>query len=97
VLRARNSRCHGGLVVKLQPLGDLLLCCAILNYLILLSWFAAFSLAHEWMLRLHGRWFHLRATQFDTVHYGGMAVYKIGILLFNLVPWLAINIVARHG
>ena len=29
------------------------------------------------------------------VHYAGMAVYKIGILLFNLVPYLALLLMAR--
>jgi len=27
------------------------------------------------------------------LHYGGMAVYKIGILLFTLVPWFALRVV----
>jgi hypothetical protein len=78
------------------PLSDFLLWCTILNYLILLLWFAAFSLLHDWMLALHGRWFRLTAAQFDALHYGGMAVYKVGILLLNLVPYIAVQIVAGH-
>jgi hypothetical protein len=46
------------------------------------------------MYRLHGRWFRLSPEQFDAIHYGAMAVYKIGILLLNLVPYLALRIVA---
>lgn len=80
-----------------SPLGGFLLWCTILNYLVLLLWFVAFSLAHNWMFTLHGRWFRLTAAQFDALHYGGMAVYKIGILLLNLVPLIALNIVARHA
>ena len=79
------------------PLGDFLLWCTILNYLILILWFAAFSLLHDWLFKLHGRWFRLTAAQFDALHYGGMAAYKVGILLLNLVPCIALNIVARHG
>lgn len=77
-------------------LNDFLMWCVILNYLVLALWFAAFSLAHDWMLKLHGRWFRLTTAQFDAIHYGGMAVYKVGILLFNLIPLLALIIVARH-
>ena len=44
------------------------------------------------MRHLHGRWFRLSNEQFDTVHYAGMAVYKIGVLLFNLVPFLVVSI-----
>jgi len=78
-------------------LSDFLLWCTILNYLVLLLWFVAFTGAHDWMFKLHGRWFRLTAVQFDALHYGGMAVYKVGILLLNLVPYVALNIVARHA
>ena len=79
------------------PLGSFLLWCTIINYLVLLVWFAAFSLAHDWMVKLHGRWFRLTTAQFDAIHYGGMAVYKVGILLLNLVPYIALRIVAGHA
>ena len=79
------------------PLTDFLLWCTILNYLILFLWFIVFCLAHEWMFKLHGRWFRLTAAQFDALHYGGMAAYKIGILLLNLVPYIALSVVARHA
>ncbi|WP_291775457.1 DUF6868 family protein [Castellaniella sp.] len=42
------------------------------------------------MYRLHSRWFRISNETFDAVHYGGMAIYEIGILLFNLVPRLAL-------
>jgi len=78
-------------------LSDFLLWCTILNYLVLLLWFVAFTGARDWMFKLHGRWFRLTMSQFDALHYGGMAVYKVGILLLNLVPYVALNIVARHA
>jgi hypothetical protein len=79
------------------PLRDFLLWCTVLNYLVLLLWFAVFALAHDWMLRSHGRWFRLTPAQFDAVHYGGMAVYKVGILLLNLVPLIALSAIPRHA
>ncbi|WP_353850875.1 DUF6868 family protein [Acidithiobacillus sp.] len=45
--------------------------------------------AHDWLYQLHHRWFHLSTEHFDALHYAGMAVYKIGILIFNLVPMVA--------
>ena len=78
-------------------LGNFLLWCTILNYLILLLWFGAFSLAHDWMFNLHGRWFHVTPAQFDSLHYGGMTVYKVGILLLNLVPLIALSILVRQA
>jgi hypothetical protein len=65
---------------------NLLLLCTLINYGILLIWFLVFVFARGWMRRLHGRWFRLSEEQFDALHYAGMSIYKIGILLFNLVP-----------
>jgi len=73
---------------------DILLWCTVVNYGVLLWWFLFFRFAHDWMYRFHGRWFRISMEQFDAIHYGGMAIYKIGILLFNLVPYVALLIVA---
>jgi hypothetical protein len=73
---------------------DVILWCAVINYGVLLCWFLFFVLAHDWMLRLHGRWFRIPVEQFDAIHYATMAIYKIGIILFNLVPYVALLIVA---
>jgi hypothetical protein len=58
----------------------------VINYGILLIWFAAFTLAHDRIYRLHNRWFAVSRETFDALHYGGMSVYKIGTLLLNLAP-----------
>ena len=65
-----------------------------LNYGILLLWFLAFVNAHDWMYRLHTRWFRLPIETFDAIHYAGMAAYKIGIMLLMLTPWIALSIVS---
>jgi len=49
-----------------------------------------FAIARDWMRRFHGRWFRLSDEQFDALHYLGMSIYKIGILLFNLVPLIVL-------
>jgi hypothetical protein len=67
-------------------LKHVLLWCVGLNYAVLFIWFAVFVFAHDWMFRMHGRWFKLSVETFDAIHYAGLSVYKIGIILFNLVP-----------
>jgi len=79
--------------MTVDTIRDALLWCTVINYAILLWWFLMFSLARDWMQRFHGRWFHLSAERFDAIHYAGMAIYKIGIFLFNLAPWIALRIV----
>lgn len=70
-----------------------LLWCTVINYGILLVWFLLFAVARNWLQVFHGRWFHLSREQFDGIHYATMAVYKLGILLFNLVPLIVLWIV----
>ena len=81
--------------MSIATVREVLLCCAGINYGVLLAWFLCFLLAHDWMYSLHGLWFHLSREQFDALHYAGMALYKLGILLFNLVPYIALYIVGR--
>lgn len=67
-----------------------LLWCTVINYGVLLVWFLVFVFAHDWILHIHGRWFRLSRDKFDVLHYAGMSVFKIGIVLFNLVPLVAL-------
>lgn len=69
---------------------EVLLWVVLINYGILWIWFAAFWLSHDPLYRLHTRWFRLSVETFDAIHYGGMAVYKVGVLLLNLAPLLAL-------
>jgi hypothetical protein len=73
---------------------DVLLVCVIINYALLLIWFAAFVFAHDWMYRLHGRWFRFPVETFDAIHYTGLAIYKIGIILLNLAPLIALYLLS---
>ena len=74
-----------------------LLWCTVLNYAVLIVWFLVFVFAHDWLLGVHGRWFRLSGERFDALHYGAMAVYKVGILLFNLVPFVVLSLMAGRG
>lgn len=79
--------------MPIETLHSFFLWCTIINYAVLLLWFLIFSVAHDWMHRLHGRWFRLSVDSFDAIHYAGMAIYKIGVLLLNLVPYIVLHIV----
>jgi hypothetical protein len=78
--------------MDLAAIRDFLGGCTLANYAVLLVWFAAFTLAHNRLHRLHAHGFALSRERFDAVHYAGMAVYKIGILLFNLVPFVVLTL-----
>jgi uncharacterized protein DUF6868 len=83
--------------MNIETVRRVLLWCTIINYGILLVWFLLFMLAHNWMYQFHGRWFQLSVEQFDMLHYAGMSVYKLGIILLNLVPYIALRICQRNS
>ena len=42
---------------------------------------------------IHTKWFNISVETFDGIHYAGMAFFKMGTLLFILIPYLALHIV----
>lgn len=71
---------------------NVLLWCTVINYGVLLVWFLVFVFAHDSIQRIHGRWFRLSRDHFDAIHYAGMSIFKIGIILLNLVPFVVLSI-----
>ena len=67
--------------------------CTVINYSVLLIWFLIFSLGHDWLHLMHGKWFDLTAKQFDLVNYCGIGLFKLFIFVFNLAPYIALRII----
>ena len=76
--------------MTLNEIKEVLLWCVGINYAVLCIWFGVFFYAHDGLYLMHARWFKLSVETFDTLNYAGMAVYKLGIMLFNLVPLVAL-------
>ncbi len=67
--------------------------CSVINVALLLWWAIFLLFAHDWTYRLHSRWFKISVEQFDAIHYGAMAAFKLGVLIFNLAPYFALRII----
>ena len=67
--------------------------CTVINIGLLIWWYLFFFLAQDWTYRLPTKWIKLSVETFDAIHYGGMGIFKIGLFIFNLVPYLALRIV----
>lgn len=80
--------------MSLAQLQEFLLWCTLINMGLLLFWFLMFSLARNWVYRLHSRWFKLSPESFDRIHYSAMVFFKISVILFNLIPYVALHLVA---
>ncbi|MGH9764640.1 MAG: DUF6868 family protein [Blastocatellia bacterium] len=70
-----------------------LLLCSVIDYGLLILWFLLFMLPHQWMYRLCRRSCGLTSEQFDAVNFAGIVLFKILIILFNIVPYVALRIV----
>lgn len=79
--------------MEVQAIREFLLWCTMINVGLLLLWWGMFVFAHDWILAFHGKWFRLSIERFDGIHYAGMAMFKILIFVFNLVPYVALAIV----
>lgn len=71
--------------------------CSLINYGILLLWALPVMFWRDGLYRLWGRWFRLSYEQFDAINMGGITLYKIGIILFNIVPCIALYLVKVTG
>jgi hypothetical protein len=75
-----------------EMIRDVLAWCSLINVGFLLFWILLLIFVHDWLFRFHGQWFKLSVEKFDAIHYAGIAYYKISILFFNIVPYLAFRI-----
>ncbi|TFG75581.1 MAG: hypothetical protein E4H21_08465 [Thermodesulfobacteriales bacterium] len=67
--------------------------CSVINVGVLIYWWLFFTLAHGFVYRIQGKWFKLSVEKFDAIHYTGIAFFKMSIILFNIVPYIALRIV----
>jgi len=61
---------------------------ALFMYVALLSAFTS-----DWIFKMHGKPFSLERESFNTVLYSFLGLHKIIIIVFNLVPYLALLII----
>ena len=79
--------------MTVKTICEFLAWCSVINVGLLLFWFLWFTLAHDVVYRIHGKWLKLSVERFDAIHYAGMAFFKICIFMFNVVPYIALRLV----
>ncbi len=79
--------------MNIEMVRDALLWCAIINFGLLAVWSLLLVFSREWLHRLWSKRFRLPVEQFDAINFAGIVLYKTGIILFNLTPYLALRIV----
>ena len=77
--------------MSIEDLTRVLGWCALINIGVLLYWFMFLVFAHDWVYRLHSRWFAISRETFDATQHAAMAHYKLATFLLTLIPYLVLR------
>jgi hypothetical protein len=78
--------------MTVEAIREFLLWCSVINVGLLLLSFAMLVLLRPFVFKMHSGWSGLNEQQFNTAVYGLLGLYKILIIVFNVVPLIAIYI-----
>jgi len=67
--------------------------CTIMNGALLLLSLVICVCAADWVYRMHSKWFPIPREAFNVAIYSFLGLFKIFVLAFNLVPYVALVIV----
>ena len=66
--------------------------CLVINVAILLFSTVFLSLIGDWASKTHAKMFHLDEAWVRQGYFTYLANYKIAVIVLNLVPWIALNL-----
>jgi hypothetical protein len=62
----------------------------VINYGVLALWVVLTLFASGWMQRYCSRWYGVSADHFYAINFAGIVFFKSAVILFNLVPLIAV-------
>lgn len=75
-----------------QYLTRMLLRCIVVGFGLLLIWFILVLVGGNVLFEIHSKIFNITRHEFDLVHYWCMSLAKILILVFFVIPFIAIRL-----
>ena len=69
--------------------------CTIFNAGLLTLTTLVLIFGRKWIAAKHARWFGLSAEDLSMAYFRYLATYKLMIIVFNLVPYIALRMVLR--
>jgi hypothetical protein len=79
--------------MAIQTLTEFFMWCTIMNLTLMVFWSAIFLLAPDWVYRTQVKFVPVSREVFNVTLYGFLGLFKIFVLVFNLVPYLALSII----
>ncbi len=68
--------------------------CSVINISLLVLSTISLMLMREPILRLHSKLFKLSQASLPPIYFQYLAAYKLAILIFNLVPYIALKVMS---
>jgi DNA-directed RNA polymerase subunit F len=88
-----NQQTHEEKYMTIETAHNILQWSTLISVAILLIWFIIITVAHDILYRMYSRRMKITVEQFDAIHYAGMTIFKILIVVFHLAPLLALYII----
>lgn len=76
--------------MTISVLKEFFLICSAINIGLLLLWTLCFFLIPGTVYRLQAKFCPMTEKQFQLIFYGFLGVFKILVLIFNVIPWIAL-------
>jgi hypothetical protein len=80
--------------MNIETLRTFFMWCTVIDGGILILWTGLCMFAPELLYRVQKRWFPLPRETYDVAMYSFLGLFKIFVLVFNAVPFVALLIVA---
>jgi uncharacterized protein DUF6868 len=80
--------------MTLQIFESFFLWCTIINFILFFISFIMIASMKKFIIKMHGKWYDISEDKFNLVFYNCMLFYKVAIIFFNLVPYIAIKIIS---
>jgi len=81
--------------MDLQTLTSFFMWCTIIDIALLLVTAGVLALTADFVYRMHAKWYGISRDAFNVSCYAFLALFKIVIIVINVVPWIALLIIGR--
>lgn len=79
--------------MDIQTIRAFFMWCTIVNAALLIWSFLVCAYAGDRIYRMHGKWFPMPRETFNVAIYSFIGLYKVLVIVFNAVPYIALLIV----
>ncbi len=78
--------------MDMQTLQSFFMWCTIINFALLMFSFVMILAVRSWAFKIHSKMFKISEPAFNTSIFAFMGLYKMFVMIFNLIPWIALAI-----